>query len=64
MYRGILATVPNSACKLTRTLPSPFIRRLSTETMAKTSTTRRLSQLRALMKEHNVQIYGKGLRYI
>ncbi|UKZ68870.1 uncharacterized protein TrAtP1_009890 [Trichoderma atroviride] len=57
MYRGILATVPNLACKLPRTLPSPFIRRLSTETMAKTSTTHRLSQLRALMKEHNVQIY-------
>ncbi|PON21236.1 xaa-Pro aminopeptidase [Trichoderma gamsii] len=57
MYRGILATVPSLACKLPRTLPSPFIRRLSTETMAKTSTTHRLSQLRALMKEHNVQIY-------
>ncbi|KAH8131725.1 X-prolyl aminopeptidase [Trichoderma asperelloides] len=57
MYRGILATVPNLACKFPRTLPSPFIRRLSTETMAKTSTTHRLAQLRALMKEHNVQIY-------
>ncbi|EHK21034.1 uncharacterized protein TRIVIDRAFT_90861 [Trichoderma virens Gv29-8] len=57
MYRSLIAIAPNITSKFQQRLSSPFIRRLSTAAMGKANTTDKLTKLRALMKEHNVQIY-------
>lgn len=57
MFRPLVAAAPSLASRLLRTSPGRSISRLATVAMGKANTTQKLAKLRALMKEHNVQVY-------